>query len=102
MKFFDRSLIFFGKLKEHFSVVYLRLKMFLPLDFLLETAAILEQLLRGFLIVPEIGRRGLCLDRVQFIATCRDIKETSRAGLLAREGCQMKSSIPGSIKFRSS
>ena len=63
MKFFDRRLVFFSKLNEHFSVVYLRLKMFLPLNLLFEAAAVLEQLLSSFLIVPEIGRRGAGLDR---------------------------------------
>jgi hypothetical protein len=42
--------------------------------------------LRGFLIVPEIGCGGLCFDLVQLLATCRNIKETSRAGPRARAG----------------
>jgi hypothetical protein len=71
--------------------------MFLAIDLFFYTAAILEQFLRGFLIVPEIGRRGLRLDLVQLLATLRDIKETSRAVLRARASCQTKLSIPGSI-----
>ncbi len=90
MKFFDRRLVFFGKLKEHFRVGYLRFKMFLALDLLFQAAAILQQLLRGFLIVPEIRRGGLRLDPVQLFAACRDIKETSRVGLRARESRQTK------------
>jgi hypothetical protein len=34
----------------------LRLKLFLARDLLFELAAILQQFLRGFLVVPEIGR----------------------------------------------
>jgi hypothetical protein len=76
--------------------------MLLSFNFLFEAAAILQQLLCGFLIVPEIWRRGLALDVLQLLAACRDIKETSRAGLHAHASRQTKLSVPESIKCRSS
>ena len=102
LQFLNRTLVFFGKLKEHCGVVYLRLKILLPSNLLFQAAAFLQQLLRGFLIVPEVGRGGLDLDLVQLFAACRDIKETSRAVPRARAGCQTKVSIPESIKCHSS
>ena len=62
-------LVFFGKLKEHFGVGDLRFKVFLALDFLFQPTAILQKLLRGFLIIPEIRRGGLCFDGFQFFTT---------------------------------
>src|SRR5215216_3946494 len=94
----NRRFVFFSKLKEHFSVSNLRFKVFLAFDLLFEAAAILQQLLRGFLIAPEIRRRGLTFDLVQLLATCRHIKETSRAVQLARAGCQTKLLTPESLK----
>src|SRR5215217_6141722 len=101
LQLFDRSFVFFSKLKEHFGVSNVRFKLFLSLYFLLQTTAILELLLGGFLIVPEIRRGGLRFDLLQLLATCRHIKETSRAGSLAREGCQTKYVIPGVIEYPS-
>jgi hypothetical protein len=102
LQLFNRRLVFFGKLKEHSRVVDLRLKVFLTLNLLFEPAAILQQFLRGFLVGPEIRRRGLRFDPVQLVTPCRNIKETSRAGLRAHGGCQTKLSIPGSIEAHSS
>jgi hypothetical protein len=44
----------------------------------LQAAALLQQLLRGLLVRPEIGRGSLRLDLFQLRALSRDIKETSR------------------------
>ena len=76
--------------------------MFLALDLLFESAAVLEQVLRGFLIVLEVGRGRLGLDVLQLFAARRDIKETSRAVQLAHEGRQMKLATPELTTYRSS
>src|SRR5215510_15015884 len=102
MEFVDRTLVFFRKFKEHCGVVYLRLKMPLSLNLLFQAAAVLEQLLRSFLIVPEVGRRRLSFDLVQLFAARRDIKETSRVVRLAREDRQTKLAVPAVTKSRSS
>jgi hypothetical protein len=60
----------------------------LALDLLFQSTAILQQLLCGFLIVPEIRRRRLRFDPAQFFTAGRNIKETSRAARRAREGCR--------------
>jgi hypothetical protein len=75
---------------------------FLALNLLFDPATILQQLLCGFLIVPEIRRRRLRFDPAQFFTARRNIKETSRAALRAREGYRTKLSIPGLIRCRSS
>ena len=61
-KFLYRVFVFLRKLKEHSSVVYLRLKMFLAINFLLDTAPVLQKLLRCFLVIPKIGCRSLRLN----------------------------------------
>src|SRR5829696_4430234 len=65
MEFLERRLVFLSKLKEHFRVSDLRFKVFLAFYLLFQATAILQRLLRGFLIVPEIRRGGLRLDLVQ-------------------------------------
>jgi hypothetical protein len=59
-QFLQRLFVFFGKLKEHARVCYLRFKLLLPLNLLLQAAAFLQQLLRGFLIVPKVRRAEAC------------------------------------------
>jgi hypothetical protein len=63
-----------------------RLERLLPRDDALQTAALLKEFLRLLLIVPEVGRAGLCLDLLQLLALRRDIKGTSRAARPAPAG----------------
>jgi hypothetical protein len=55
------------------------LKLFLPLNASLQAAALLQKVLRGLLIGPEVRRGRLRFDPIQLGTLGRDIKETSRA-----------------------
>src|SRR6185369_6902530 len=69
------------------------------LNLLFDAAANLQQFLCAVLVVPEIRRGGLRFDLVQLLATCRDIKETSRAAVRARAGRRRRFVVPELIKF---
>lgn len=49
-QFIQRSFIFFRKFKEHTRVGNLGLKLFLSLEYSLQSAALLQQLLGGLLV----------------------------------------------------
>src|SRR6476646_5610332 len=102
LQFFERTLVLFSKLKEHSGVIQLRLEQFLSFNFFFEPTTFLQQLLRGFLVAPEIRRGGLRFDTVQLFAARRNIKETSRVELRARGGRRKRFLIPGSITSHSS
>jgi hypothetical protein len=79
-----RILARFGEFKEHARVGNRRLETLLATDDAFQAAALLQSLLRLFLIVPEVLRGGLRLDTFQLVLLRRDIKETSRVARRAR------------------
>jgi hypothetical protein len=78
-------LVFGRELEEHFGVRDARLEALLPLDDALDAAALLQDLLRGLLIVPEVGLRRLRFELRKLFALRSYIKETSRA---VRRACE--------------
>ena len=60
----QRSFILFGKLKEHPGVGNLSFELLLPLNRSFQPTTVLQKLLCGFLIRPEIGRRSPGLNLV--------------------------------------
>lgn len=60
--FTQERVVFFSKFKEYLGVGNFSFERFLPLDGMLQTAASLQQLLRGLLIRPEVRRGSLRLN----------------------------------------
>ena len=59
---FQRTLILFGKLKEHRRVGNFSFELLLPLDRSFQATTSLQKFLRGFLIRPEVWRGSLRFD----------------------------------------
>jgi hypothetical protein len=55
-------LVLFSKFKEHAGIGNLRFELFLPFNYAFDPAALLQKLLRSFLIGPEVRRRRLGFD----------------------------------------
>jgi hypothetical protein len=58
------TFVFFSKFKEHAGIGNFRFKLFLPFYYAFQPAALLQKLLRGFLVGPEVRRGRLCFDCV--------------------------------------
>src|SRR4051812_28200333 len=74
----QRRLILFREFKEHACVFDCRLELFLPRNGALHATALGHQLLRRFLIAPEVLRGGLLLYALHLRSLRSNIKETSR------------------------
>ncbi len=76
--------------------------MFLSFDFSFQSTALLQKLLRLFLIIPETRGRSLAFNLFQLFPLSSNIKETSRAGLRVGVNRRRRFSNLELIMFRSS